>query len=278
MSRWWHPAGSAAGEGWQVRLPPGEHLGHAGLLVRELAAGESVDLAADGIERLLVPLTGGVEVGVAGEAGAFRLRRDGDVHSSAPDVLYVPVDRRVRVQADSGGCRLAVACAPAEELHPVQFRAAGAVQVETRGEPPARRQVRDLGGEHVLQAQRLLVCEVLTPAGGWSSWPPHKHDTLVPDQESVLEEIYYFEVGRDGAAAPHDRPVGYHRTFASDEREIDVCVEVGPGDVALVPYGWHGPCAAPPGYLLYYLNVMAGPGPERTWQVSFHPDYDWTRT
>ena len=71
--------------------------------------------------------------------------------------------------------------------------------------------------------------------------------------------------------------MGYHRTFASDERELDVLAEVRSGDTVLVPYGWHGPCMAPPGYAMYYLNVMAGPGPERTWQVTFHPDYDWTR-
>ena len=275
MSTWVHPAGTAAHDGWDVRLPAGAELSYAGVAVRTLSPGERLELVPDGTERMLVPLDGAVEARVDGSTHV--LGRAGDVMEAAPDVLYLPIDRRCDLRARDAGCRLLIASAPADEVHAVQLLPARDIPVEVRGEPPARRRVRDLGGEHVLRAQRLLVCEVLTPAGGWSSYPPHKHDTASPGTESVLEEIYYYEIRRSGPPAAHDRPVGYHRTFASDERELDVLAEVRSGDTVLVPYGWHGPCMAPPGYAMYYLNVMAGPGPERTWQVTFHPDYDWTR-
>lgn len=275
MSTWVHPALSTASNGWDVHLPAGADLDYAGLAVRTLAPNEALTLSPDGTERLLVPLDGGAEVRLDGVS--YAVGRAGDVMDAAPDVLYVPVDRTADVVAGASGCRLAVASAPATNVHDVQHLPAAAVSVELRGQAPSQRRVRDIGGEGVLRAERLLVCEVLTPAGGWSSWPPHKHDEVVPGTESHLEEVYYFEIRRDGPPAATDRPVGLFRTFASDDREIDILTEVRSGDTALVPYGWHGPCAAQPGYAMYYLNVMAGPG-ERTWQVTFHPDYDWTRS
>ena len=124
------------------------------------------------------------------------------------------------------------------------------------------RQVVDLANAELCPAERLIVCEVYTPAGNTSSAPPHKHDRAGPN-ETELEEIYYFELSsesRDGAT---------HATTASDHRPIAVHTTVHGGDVALVPYGWHGPTAAPSDADLYYLNVMAGP--VRSWQVTFHP-------
>ena len=72
--------------------------------------------------------------------------------------------------------------------------------------------------------------------------------------------------------------MGYARVYASDERPIDVNAEVRTGDVVLVPYGWHGPAMAAPGYDLYYLNVMAGPGRVREWLISDDPHHGWVRS
>jgi 5-deoxy-glucuronate isomerase len=130
-----------------------------------------------------------------------------------------------------------------------------------------------------LAADRLIVCEVITPAENWSSYPPHKHDEHIPGHESHLEEIYYFETatakGLDAPAAAE--PFGYMRTYASAAGPIDTLEEVHSGDIALVPHGWHGPCVAAPGYDLYYLNVMAGPDPDRVWQISDDPAHAWIR-
>jgi 5-deoxy-glucuronate isomerase len=114
-----------------------------------------------------------------------------------------------------------------------------------------------------------------TPAGNWSSWPPHKHDEDRPGVESELEEIYYFETrGTDGRSTD---PVGYQRVYGTDERPIDVLAEVRTGDVVLVPHGWHGPAMAAPDADLYYLNVMAGPGAERAWLICDDPAHAWVR-
>jgi 5-deoxy-glucuronate isomerase len=113
---------------------------------------------------------------------------------------------------------------------------------------------------------------VITPGGNWSSYPAHKHDEASA-HESVLEEIYYYEI----AAGPHGEPgLGFHRTSASDAGAIDVLAEVHDRDTVLVPHGWHGPCTAAPGHDMYYLNVMAGPG-ERAWKITDHPDQAWVR-
>lgn len=275
---WFWPAPTAAAHGAEVHCRPGEagQLQYAGLEVYRLEPGAELQLDADGLERLVVPLAGTCTAVMGAES--FDLGRAGSVFDAAPDVLYLPTGQAARLTA-AAGAQLAIATAPATRAYPVQFRGAQDVQTEQRGAVPALRSVRDIGGEHVVQAQRLLVCEVLTPPGGWSSYPPHKHDVTRTDdgvRESDLEEIYYFRIEGEGAPSSSDHAVGYHRTFASDDRPIDTLAEVRSGDVALVPYGWHGPCMAPPGYRMYYLNVMAGPQ-ERTWQVCYHPDLEWTR-
>jgi 5-deoxy-D-glucuronate isomerase len=122
---------------------------------------------------------------------------------------------------------------------------------------------------------------VVTPAGNWSSYPPHKHDEERAGVEAELEEIYYFEVqpqaGRAVADGDRIDPVGYQRVYGTDERPIDVLTEVRTGDVVLVPHGWHGPSMAAPGYDLYYLNVMAGPGAQRAWLICDDPAHSWVR-
>jgi 5-deoxy-glucuronate isomerase len=113
------------------------------------------------------------------------------------------------------------------------------------------------------------VVEVLTPGGNWSSYPPHKHDEVSPD-ETELEEIYWYQVA-DGPGGPG---IGYQRVDGTPERQIDVLAAVRTGDVVLIPHGWHGPSMAAPGYDLYYLNVMAGPG-ERAWRACMDPAHSW---
>ena len=108
----------------------------------------------------------------------------------------------------------------------------------------------------VFAADTLIACEVFTPGGNWSSYPPHKHDegTTDPGRDRAGGDLLLR--GRRAAG------FGYQRVYASSpERPVDVLAEVRTGDVVLIPHGWHGPSMAAPGYDLYYLNVMAGPGP-----------------
>jgi 5-deoxy-glucuronate isomerase len=143
------------------------------------------------------------------------------------------------------------------------------VSVELRGAGQASRQVNNFCNPQTFDADKLIAVEVLTPGANWSSYPPHKHDEE-REGEAQLEEVYYFEVDRDGPA--------YQRVYTSGPgREIDVCAEVRSGDTVLIPYGWHGPSMATPGYDLYYLNVMAGPSPDRAWLICDDPAHAWVR-
>ena len=149
---------------------------------------------------------------------------------------------------------------------------AAEVPVELRGAGQASRQVNNVCTPASFPADKMIVVEVLTPGGNWSSYPPHKHDEAGP-AESELEEIYYFEV----SATSGTRGVGYQRVYGRPGRPVDVLAEVRTGDVVLVPHGWHGPSMAAPGYDLYYLNVMAGPGAERAWLITDDPAHAWVR-
>ena len=113
-------------------------------------------------------------------------------------------------------------------------------------------------------AEKLIACELLTPPGNWSSYPPHKHDASDPCPV-VNEEIYYYRIAGRDQVTPSRDGFGYHRTYTGPEHEeaglaaLDETLEVRDHDVVLVPHGYHGPCMAAPGYPMYYLNVMAGP-------------------
>ncbi|RLV49542.1 5-deoxy-glucuronate isomerase [Nocardioides mangrovicus] len=266
-SPWVLPAGSGSGP-FDVEVSPEtapEGWAHTSLHVLTLAAGASVTMPAGPDERLVVPLTGAVRVEVGDEG--FDLAGRTDVFAGATDTLYSPTATALTLVSDAGA-RVAVCGARTDVVRAPRLLAAADVPVEQRGAGRSSRLVRNFGTTDVLDAGALIACEVLTPGGNWSSYPAHKHDTAGPE-ESVLEEIYYFEV-----AGPHG--FGFHRTTSSEAGEIDVLAEVRHGDTALVPHGWHGPCAAAPGHDLYYLNVMAGPG-ERAWLISDHPDQAWIR-
>jgi 5-deoxy-glucuronate isomerase len=124
-----------------------------------------------------------------------------------------------------------------------------------------------------------VAVEVVAPSGNWSGVPPHKHDTYLPGIESNLEEVYYFELAPDRAYTPFGEvdPIAYFRTYSGDDREMDELFEIRSGDIVLVPYGYHGPAAAMPGYDLYFMNVMAGPDPERAWNATDDPKHHWIR-
>jgi 5-deoxy-glucuronate isomerase len=177
----------------------------------------------------------------------------------------------ITLRAPNGG-RFALPAARSARKLPFRYGAAEDVSVELRGAGQASRQVNNFCTPENFECDRLIACEVLTPGGNWSSYPPHKHDEA-GDGESSLEEIYYFEVAPSPSGTPGR---AYQRVYGHPDRPIDVCTEVRSGDVVLIPYGWHGPSMAAPGYDLYYLNVMAGPG-EREWLVRDDPAHGWVR-
>jgi len=246
---------------------------YSGLEVRVLAGGETWTRELSGEEGLVLPLRGGVHLDVTGpEGGSADLQGRPGVFSGPTDFAYLPLGSRVTVTALKGGARVAIASARAERVLPMRVVPADAVRVDLRGAGTCSRQVNNYTIATEVEVDRLLVCEVVTPGGNWSSYPPHKHDEH-SESERILEEIYYFEVA-DGPDGPG---VGYHRTYGTTERPIDVFAEVRTGDAALVPHGFHGPCMAAPGYDLYYLNVMAGPSSDGRWLAIDDPTVAWVR-
>ncbi|MBB5791753.1 5-deoxy-glucuronate isomerase [Jiangella mangrovi] len=274
--RWYWPAGSAGRGPYATELTPSAVEGWrwTSLRVLELGPGDSHEFGTGDEELFVLPLSGGGTVVVDGER--FELAGRPNVFSGPTDTVYVPRDSVVTVTAaasDADGARFALPAAPCRTRLAARYLAADAVAVELRGAGSSTRQVHNFGAADAFEADRLIAVEVITPAGNWSSYPPHKHDVDAPGRESELEEIYYFEVG-DG---PNGPGIGYHRVYGTEDRPIDVVAEVRTGDVVLVPHGWHGPSMAAPGYHLYYLNVMAGPGATREWLISDDPAHAWVR-
>jgi 5-deoxy-glucuronate isomerase len=238
---------------------------YSGLRVLRLEPGGSETFATGDAEALVLPLAGACRVTCDGEV----LDLDGrpDVFGGVSDFAYVPRDATVTVTSATGG-RFAVPSARCERRLPARYGKAADVPVELRGAGSCSRQVNNVASAGGFDCDRLIVVEVLTPSGNWSSYPPHKHDEDRAGEESVLEEIYYFEVSGGGMA--------YQRVYGTEERPEDLLAEVRSGDVVTIPHGWHGPSMAVPGYDLYYLNVMAGPG-RREWLICDDPDHAWIR-
>jgi len=263
LSDLYRPAGSWAGRTDAVAVTPADAgWEFAGLRVLALGPGERRVLALEGIEAAVLPLSGSCTVEVASRT--FALDGRADVFSRVTDFAYLPVGSEAVVSTGGGG-EFAVPSAKAERALEPAYVPAAAVAVEVRGGGAATRQVNNFLAADAFDADRLIAVEVLTPDGNWSSFPPHKHDEH-SEREVPLEEIYYFRIrGRGG--------FGVHRTYTTDG-EIDATVTVRDGDVFLIPRGYHGPCVAPPGYPMYYLNVMAGPA-ERAWRACTDPAHEW---
>jgi 5-deoxy-glucuronate isomerase len=179
-----------------------------------------------------------------------------------PYSVYVPNGDRYEVQALTD-LELAVCSAPGKGSYDARLISPEQVGVETRGQGNVERQIHNILPEGEL-ADSLLVVEVFTPEGHWSSYPPHKHDRDALPHESLLEETYYFRVQPEQGFA-------IQRVY-TDDRSLDETLAVKNGEAVLVPRGYH-PVSAPPGYEVYYLNVMAGP--KRLWKFHNDPDHAW---
>lgn len=242
----------------------------SGLVVVDLNAGDSFDVDLSGSEFLVLPLWGSAEVNIA--ATKFTLKGRQSVFDGPTDFVYVGRDDVALVTAITES-RIAFPSSVARHHLPTRYQSADKVAVEMRGAGSCSRQVNNFCTPGEFEADRLIACEVVTPAGNWSSFPPHKHDQSSV-HESELEEIYYYEFSQ---SPERGAGLGFQRVYGTDERPIDVFAEVHSGDVVLIPHGWHGPSIAVPGYDMYYLNVMAGPGQERVWKICDDPAHAWVR-
>ncbi|MFF3377351.1 5-deoxy-glucuronate isomerase [Streptomyces sp. NPDC002680] len=265
------PKGSSADGPYDLLVTPeSAGWGYSGLRILTLRPGEAHALSTGDSEFLVLPLTGSCTVTTDGRA--FQLAGRTGVFASVTDFAYLPRESEALISSATGGRFALPAARTGRSSLSARYGPKEGVPVELRGAGACSRQVNNYCLPGTFEAEQLLVCEVLTPGGNWSSYPPHKHDEARPGVESELEEIYYFEV--DGG----ERAFGYQRVYGTEDRPIDVLAEVRSGDTVLIPHGWHGPSIAAPGYDLYYLNVMAGPGQDRAWLICDDPAHGWVRS
>jgi 5-deoxy-glucuronate isomerase len=245
----------------------------SGLDVRTLRAGETVEFHLTQDEAVIVPLSArGVDVTVDGEPYGLAGREG--VFAAVSDWLYAPVGSTVTLSGTSG--EVAVCTARASVRFPVAHVRADDVSVEVRGAGRATRQVTNIATpESFTNAHRINVCEVITPGGNWSSWPPHRHDGL-DGCTATNEEIYYFRIGREDSAHGSPDGQGLFHVYSVDGT-VDDTVTLHDGDIYLVPHGFHGPSVAPPEYPMYFLNVLAGPNADRTMSFCDDATHHWIR-
>lgn len=239
---------------------------YVGFDLWRLAAGDVATGGEAGREVILVVVEGHVRV-VAGDVDYGVMGERMSVFEKTPPAcLYVPEGLVWEATGDSD-CVLAVCSAPSEGGRDVQVLGPdgpdGGIVMEDRGEGTNLRHIHNIAMEGRDVADSLLVTEVFTPAGHWSSYPPHRHDEDDFPRITHLEETYYHRL--NPAAG-----FGVQRVFTEDGA-LDETMAVADGDVVLVPRGHH-PCGAPYGVEMYYLNVMAGP--LRKWRFAAHPDFE----
>lgn len=244
-----------------VRVTPGEAgWTYVSFSVHRLAAGQSLAGETGGEEIGLVLLGG--RVTVTSDGGTWEgIGQRPDVFSGLPWAVYLPPGMSYRVDALTD-VEIARCGALAERGVEPRLIGPDDVEVVDRGSGSTRRRIHNILMGN-LPAERLLLVEVITPGGNWSSYPPHKHDTHRPPHETYLEEVYYHRLKPAAGFA-------LQRVY-TDDRELNETIAVGDGELVLVPKGYH-PVAAPPGFDLYYLNVMAGP--ERDWKFTIDPEFE----
>lgn len=241
-------------------------LAYVSLKVLALEEGEAYLETLTEQECCIVALTGKITV-TEGHHQFNKIGTRQSVFDKRPtDSVYVSAGHQFGIRADSEA-KVVLAYAPSTKELPTTFIAAVTNTIELRGKRANQRLVHNILPDSVDISERLLVVEVYTEGGNWSSYPPHKHDRNQLPVESLLEETYYHEM------YPSQGFV-FQRVY-TDDRSIDETMTVENGDVVLVPSGYH-PVAVPDGYRSYYLNVMAGP--VKKWQ--FHNDeaHEWLLT
>jgi len=255
-----HPA-TADGSVLEV-TPASAGWKYVGFKVVRLAAGQRHAGGEARRETCLVVVAGMADVTVDGQRYTHVGGRSSPFEDCAPGAVYVPAGGRYEVVA-SGPVELAVCSAPGTGQGQPRLINESAMSREVRGTGTNTRYVRNILPQ-TEPADSLLVVEVITPGGHWSSYPPHKHDTAAAEAETALEETYYHRLQPAQGFA-------FQRVY-TDDRALDETVCVEDGDVVLVPRGYH-PVGTPHGYDLYYLNVMAGQ--HRQWIFRNDPAHDW---
>lgn len=240
--------------------PETANWSYVGFDVYKINTGETVSHETLGNEVCIVLISGSAKVRAESvDFGIIGARKS--PFDSLPWSVYVPAKSSWHLQALTA-LEFTVCKAPATGKLPARLIPPGDVVEETRGKGTNTRHVRNILPDSSLHSETLLVVEVITPGGNWSSYPPHKHDTDAFPKETYLEETYYHRFNPP-------QGFGFQRVY-TDDRSTDEAMAISDRDVVLVPRGYH-PVSAPHGFDLYYLNVMAGP--IKSWKFSMAPEH-----
>lgn len=238
-------------------------LEYVGFKVIDLAQGAIYKEELGKVECCIVALTGKITVSDENQVFKNIGTRESVFEKIPTDSVYVSNDRSFEVEGVSNA-RVALCYSPSHKQLPTKLIKAEDNGSEHRGKNSNQRLVHNILPDSDPTANSLLVVEVFTESGNWSSYPPHKHDQDNLPNESFLEESYYHEINpRQGFV--------FQRVY-TDDRSLDETMAVENGDVVLVPVGYH-PVGVPDGYQSYYLNVMAGP--KRIWKFHNDPAHEW---
>ncbi len=242
--------------------PTSANWRYVGFDVVLLKAGDTQTFDTAGNEVCAVVVSGRVDIKTCDETFLNLGDRESVFEDKAPFAVYVPPKDTITVTA-LNDAEVALCSAPAKGELSAKLIKPEDCEVSVRGTGTNTRHIRNIMMNNVM-AEKLLITEVITPNGHWSSYPPHKHDTDSLPSESALEETYYHKLNPQQGFA-------FQRVY-TDDRSIDETISVEHNSVVMVPKGYH-PVGAPHGYDLYYLNVMAGP--KREWVFHNDPDHEW---
>ncbi len=256
-----HPSGET-GKVHDV-TPASAGWGYVGFGLYRLKAGDRATEATGDTEVILVLVEGKARITGAGQDWGEMGDRMDVFEKTPPHCLYIPNGTDWTAEATTD-CTLAVCTAPGKGTYPAQRLGPDGITLTPRGKGTNTRHVNNIAMEMRDVADSLLVTEVFTPAGHWSSYPSHRHDEDDFPRMTYLEETYYMRLNPA-------QGFGIQRVYTEDG-SLDETMAVKNHDVTLVPRGHH-PCGAPHGYEMYYLNVMAGP--IRKWRFANDPDHDW---
>ena len=224
-----------------------------------------------GENELALVVLGGV-CSVRSSRGAWEaIGRRPDVFSGMPYSLYLPRRTEFSVQALGDVVDVAYGWCATDQDHPVQLVPPSEVSIEIRGGGNATRQINNMIPPG-FDCHRMVVVEVYTPSGNWSSYPPHKHDEHREDENGVLleadlEEVYFYKI---------DKPEGYaYQRVYTPDRRLDELILVQNSQLVLSPEGYH-PVVSAHGYTTYYLNMLAGSA--QSLANADDPDYAWVKS
>lgn len=243
--------------------PENANWGYVGFELHELSEGQSVNGTTDEREIILVMVEGKADIKAAGQSWGVMGDRMSVFERTPPHCLYVP-NGQVWEAVATTDCKIAICSAPGNGNYPARRLGPDGIELTQRGKGQNTRYINNIAMEDRDVADSLLVTEVFTPNGNWSSYPSHRHDEDDFPRMTYLEETYYHRLN------PADG-FGVQRVY-TDDGTLDETMAVKDGDVVIVPKGHH-PCGAPYGFDMYYLNVMAGP--LRKWRFEPAPEVKW---